>query len=62
MAAPNTPPGVSGLESYFQDPEYVVEDDRPDDCRCWDPDADLPCWPCYRAGFDAPNSDTPATE
>ena len=28
-------------------------DGRPDDCDCWD--ADLPCWPCYRDGFDTPN-------
>jgi len=29
--------------------------ERPDDCGCWDPDGDLPCWPCYREGFDMPN-------
>lgn len=22
-------------------------------CDCWD--AELPCWPCYRDGFDVPN-------
>lgn len=30
-------------------------DDRPADCDCWSPDSDLPCWPCYRAGFETPN-------
>ena len=31
---------------------------RPDDCDCWDwnTDLDLPCWPCYRNGFDTPAS------
>lgn len=29
--------------------------ERPDDCDCWNPDGDLPCWPCYRDGFEAPN-------
>ena len=28
---------------------------RGDDCDCWDADAALPCWPCYRDGFDVPN-------
>jgi predicted nucleic acid-binding Zn finger protein len=31
------------------------DDGRPDDCDCWDADAELPCWPCYRDGFDVPN-------
>jgi hypothetical protein len=26
------------------------------DCDCWDADAELPCWPCYRDGFDVPNA------
>jgi hypothetical protein len=30
------------------------DDGRPDDCDCWDADAELPCWPCYRDGFDEP--------
>lgn len=35
------------------------DDARPDDCDCGDfhTDAELPCWPCYREGFE-----TPATE
>lgn len=38
------------------------EDDhcRPDDCDCHDWNSDtieLPCWPCYRDGFDTVNSE-----
>jgi hypothetical protein len=31
--------------------------ERSDDCGCWDPDGDLPCFPCYRDGFETPNPD-----
>lgn len=33
-----------------------TETDRPDDCCCEDfhTDVDLPCWPCYRDGFEEP--------
>ncbi|PSP55379.1 hypothetical protein BRC82_05390 [Halobacteriales archaeon QS_1_67_19] len=27
------------------------ENGRPDDCQCWDPDSELPCFPCWREGF-----------
>jgi hypothetical protein len=37
------------------DAELTDFDDRPDDCDCWDADAELPCCPCYRNGFDVPN-------
>jgi hypothetical protein len=30
-------------------------DERPDDCDCWDAEQGLPCWPCYRDGFEEPN-------
>jgi hypothetical protein len=32
------------------------DDSRPEECDCgeWCPD-DLPCWPCFREGFEAPN-------
>jgi hypothetical protein len=30
-------------------------DGRPGDCDCSPSTADLPCWPCYRIGFDEPN-------
>lgn len=30
--------------------------ERPDDCDCgeWNDGRELPCWPCYREGFDTP--------
>jgi len=33
--------------------------DRPDDCNCapFMADHGLPCWPCYRDGFEMPNPD-----
>jgi hypothetical protein len=31
------------------------EDGRPDDCDCSPLFEDLPCWPCYRGGFEEPN-------
>lgn len=37
------------------DAELTDFDGRPGDCSCWDADAELPCWPCYRDGFDVPN-------
>jgi len=42
--------------------ETLEEDsdlERPDDCQCWDSDNDLPCWPCFREGFESPS---PAAE
>ena len=30
-------------------------DERPDDCDCIPTMEDLPCWPCYRDGFEDPN-------
>jgi hypothetical protein len=43
--------------------ERVASDggERPDECDCvdWNSDIDLPCWPCYRAGFETTaHSDT----
>lgn len=35
---------------------------RPDDCACHDVDAGLPCWACFRDGFDAPNPAEPAAD
>jgi len=31
------------------------DDDRPEDCDCGPHFEDLPCWPCYRDGFENPN-------
>jgi len=39
--------------------DAVPEDDaRPGDCDCgdWNNGLDLPCWPCYREGFETPAS------
>jgi hypothetical protein len=35
---------------------------RPEDCDCWDGNAELPCWPCYRDGFEEQNPDEPGAE
>ncbi|WP_206022023.1 hypothetical protein [Salarchaeum sp. JOR-1] len=32
------------------------DESRPDDCTCHPTMSDLPCWPCYRDGFDVPAS------
>ena len=40
----------------------TTEESRPDDCVCWDVDTELPCWPCYRAGFRSQNAAEPATD
>jgi hypothetical protein len=37
-------------------------EERPDDCGCWDPEQGLPCWPCYRDGFEEPNPDVEGDE
>ncbi|PSQ34622.1 hypothetical protein BRD08_09180 [Halobacteriales archaeon SW_10_66_29] len=41
--------------------EIIDKDDsgRPDECQCWDAELGLPCWPCYREGFEEPNPDEP---
>ena len=33
-----------------------TDDGRPDECDCgdWNAGLDLPCWPCYRDGFEEP--------
>lgn len=31
-------------------------DDRPDNCICQPYDG-VPCWPCYRTGYEAANPD-----
>jgi hypothetical protein len=35
-----------------------AEPERPDDCDCgdWNAGLGLPCWPCYRTGFETPAS------
>jgi hypothetical protein len=39
---------VEGVESDHSD-------ERPDDCDCAPVMEDLPCWPCYRDGFEEPS-------
>jgi len=48
-----------GIIEAGDDGEIVGESDdggRPEDCECGEfhDDAGLPCWPCYRDGFDEP--------
>lgn len=45
--------GVVGAES---DDDHDSEDGRPDDCECTPAIArsGMPCWSCYREGFDSP--------
>jgi hypothetical protein len=48
-----------GIIDAGDDAEILDESDaRPEDCDCgdWNADADLPCWPCYRDGFEEPAS------
>jgi hypothetical protein len=33
----------------------LQDDDRPNDCGCTPLMENLPCWPCYRDGFESPN-------
>ena len=32
----------------------VLEEERPEDCDCSPLFEDLPCWPCYREGYEEP--------
>lgn len=32
-----------------------LEEARPADCGCWSADQGLPCWPCWRDGFETPS-------
>ncbi len=60
-ATPQVAATDGGILEAGDDGEILTDDEnddsRPDDCDCgdWNADADLPCWPCYRDGFDAPN-------
>jgi predicted nucleic acid-binding Zn finger protein len=48
----------AGDDGTIIDEEEDTDAGRPDDCDCgdWNADADLPCWPCYRDGFEEPAS------
>lgn len=55
-AVPRVVASDGGIIEAGDEGEILDEGDgRPDDCDCWDADAELPCWPCYRDGFDVPN-------
>jgi len=47
--------GADDSETTSTKPESEA-DERPDDCDCgdWNDGLDLPCWPCYREGFENP--------
>lgn len=48
----------AGDDGVVLDDDADADDDdgRPDDCDCggFHDDAELPCWPCYRDGFETP--------
>jgi len=50
---------LASIDFDCNDLSNIVE---PDDCDCWDADAELRCWPCYRDGFDVPNPEEPGAE
>ena len=57
----DVPAWVNADEVDAQLGEHVQ---RPDDCDCdnWNDGDGLPCWPCYRDGFEAPNPEVSADE
>jgi len=63
-AVPRVVASDGGIIEAGDDGEILESDgdERPADCDCWDADGELPCWPCYRDGFDVPNPDEPGAE
>ena len=51
--------GTNGIVVAGDDAEILDTDgdERPDDCQCWDAALTLPCFECYKAGFEEPNPD-----
>ena len=45
-----------------QEGESDDSDERPNDCDCAPTFEDLPCWPCYRDGFEEPNPDAEVSD
>jgi len=45
---------VEGADATASVDGDQANSDRPEDCACvnWNSNTDLPCWPCYRDGFD----------
>jgi len=50
------------LQEFATTEESTDNNERPDDCQCWNADLDLCCWPCYRTGFESQNPAEPAAE
>jgi len=59
-AGPQVAATDGGIVDAGDDGEILTGDEsdggRPDECECdeFHTDADLPCWPCYRDGFEDP--------
>lgn len=49
----------AGDDGAILDEDSDDVDERPEDCECsgsaLEVEYDLPCWPCYREGFETPN-------
>jgi hypothetical protein len=52
--------GGSDVIDAGDEGEILTETDpdgRPEDCGCWNTEQELPCFPCYRDGFEEANPD-----
>lgn len=54
LEAVTTEPAMRADGGLVEEVESDESDERPDDCECI-VIADLPCWPCYRDGYEKPN-------
>jgi len=68
---PETAATDGGVIEAGDDGEILQDNDdsdkrrqRPDDCDCgdWNDRTELPCWPCYRDGFEVPSPEVDADE
>jgi hypothetical protein len=56
LEAMNAEPTVKADGGVTVEADGVTHsDERPDDCDCSPLFEELPCWPCYRDGFEEPN-------
>ena len=56
LKAANDEPAMRADGGVTVEPEETNHsDERPDDCDCSPLFEGLPCWPCYRDGFEEPN-------
>jgi hypothetical protein len=59
LEAVNAEPTMRADGGVTVEPEEANHsDERPDDCDCSPLFEELPCWPCYREGFEEPNPHT----